>query len=51
MRINSENEKKKKKEKQKSVLEKEIFRIMEQSMKKALDTAVDDLLKDWNKGK
>ena len=44
----SEKKEDKKKKKQ-SVLEKEIFSIMEKSMKTALDTAVDDLLKDWNK--
>ena len=43
-----ENEKEKKK-KQQSILEKEIFSIMEKSMEAALDKAVDDLLKDWNK--
>ena len=43
----SEKKEDKKKKKQ-SVLEKEIFSIMEKSMKTALDAAVDDLLKDWN---
>ena len=40
------NDKNKKKN---SVLEKEIFSIIEKSIKTALDAAVDDLLKDWNK--
>ena len=40
----SEKKEDKKKKKQ-SVLEKEIFSIMEKSMKTALDAAVDDLLK------
>lgn len=44
----SEKKEDKKKKKQ-SVLEKEIFSIMEKSMKTALDAAVDDFLKDWNK--
>lgn len=44
----SEKKEDKKKKKQ-SVLEKEIFSIMEKSMKTALDAAVDDLLKDWDK--
>lgn len=44
----SEKKEDKKKKKQ-SVLEKEIFSIMKKSMKTALDAAVDDLLKDWNK--
>lgn len=35
--------------KKQSILEKEIFSIMEKSMKTALDAAVDDLLKDWDK--
>lgn len=37
------------KKKKQSALEKEIFSIMEKSMKTALDAAVDDLLKDWDK--
>lgn len=44
----SEKKEDKKKKKQ-SVLEKEIFSIMEKSMKTALDAAVDGLLKDWDK--
>ena len=42
-----DKEKKKKKKKNKSVLEKEIFSIMEKSLKTALDAALDDILKDW----
>ncbi|MDO5325908.1 MAG: hypothetical protein Q4G00_04205 [Clostridia bacterium] len=38
-----------KKKKKQSTLEKEIFCIMEKSMKTALDAAVDGLLKDWDK--
>ena len=38
---------KKKKKKDKSILEKEIFSIMEKSLKTALDAALDDILKDW----
>ena len=38
---------KKKKKKDKSTLEKEIFSIMEKSLKTALDAALDDILKDW----
>lgn len=44
----SEKKDEKKKKKQ-SILEKEIFGIMEKSMKTALDAAIDDLLKDWDK--
>lgn len=36
-----------KKKKQKSVLEAEIFRFMEKSMKTVLDMALDDIFKDW----
>ena len=43
----SERDKEKKKKKNKSVLEKEIFSIMEKSLKTALDVALDDILKDW----
>ena len=43
----SERDKEKKKKKNKSVLEKEIFSIMEKSLKTALDAAWDDILKDW----
>ena len=42
--------KKKDKEKQKkktSVMEAEIMRFMEKSMKTALDLALDDIFKDW----
>ena len=45
----SQKEEEKKKKKKQSVLEKEIFSIMEKSMKTALDAAVDDLMKDWDK--
>lgn len=38
-----------KKKKKQSILEKEIFNIMEKSMKTASDAAVDDLLKDRDK--
>ena len=47
--MSQKDEEKKKKKKQQSILEKEIFGIMEKSMKTALDAAVDDLLKDWDK--
>lgn len=42
-------EKKKKKSERQSALEKEIFRLMENSLKAALDAAVNDLLKDFGK--
>ena len=38
---------KKKKKKQQSQIEAMIFRMMEQSMKTALDTAMKELFQDW----
>lgn len=37
----------KKKKKKQANLESEVFNIMEKSLKKALDVALDDILKDW----
>ena len=49
MRIDSRDKgDKKKKKKKQSSLEAEIFRIMEKSLKSALDVALDDIFKDWN---
>lgn len=49
MRIDSrDKDDKKKKKKKQSSLEAEIFRIMEKSLKSALDVALDDIFKDWN---
>ena len=42
----SQKDKEKKKKKQ-SILEAEVMRIMEKSLKTALDMALDDILKDW----
>ena len=36
-----------KKKKEKSVMEAEIMRFMQKSMKTALDLALDDIFKDW----
>lgn len=41
------NQKDKKKKTKKSVLETEILRIMEKSLKKTLDLALDEILKDF----
>ena len=41
------NQKDKKKKAKKSVLETEILRIMEKSLKKTLDLALDEILKDF----
>ena len=38
---------KKKKKKEQSVLEAEIFSIMEKSLKTAMDMALDEIFKDW----
>ena len=44
MKTNSKDKKKKNKQ---SVLEAEILRIMEKSLKKTLDLALDEILKDF----
>ena len=41
------NSKEKKKKKKQSVLEAEIMRIMEKSLKKTLDLALDEILKNF----
>lgn len=43
----NEREKEKKKKKSESILENYIYSVMRQSMKKCLDAAIDDILKDW----
>ena len=43
----SQQEKDKKKKKKQSILEAEIMRIMQKSLKTALDMALDDILKDF----
>ena len=43
----SQKDKEKKKKKRQSILEAEIMRIMEKSLKTALDKAMDDIFKDW----
>lgn len=42
-----DREKEKRKKKKQSILEAEVMRIMEKSLKTALDIALDDILKDW----
>ena len=44
----SQKDKEKKKKKKQSILEAEIMRIMEKSLKTAIDLALDDIFKDWN---
>lgn len=41
------NQKDRKKKKKKSVLEQELFTIMQKSLKTALDMALDEILKDF----
>jgi uncharacterized protein YpiB (UPF0302 family) len=43
----SQKDKEKKKKKKQSILEAEIMRIMEKSLKTAIDLALDDIFKDW----
>ena len=43
----SQKEREKKKKKRESILEAEIMKIMEKSMKTALDKALDDIFKGW----
>ena len=43
----TEEERKKKKKKQQSILEAEIFKIIEKSMQAAVDKAMDDIFKNW----
>ena len=43
----SEKDREKKKKKKQSILEAEIMRIMEKSLKTAIDLALDDILKDF----
>lgn len=45
MKVSKDKDEKKKKKK--SVLEDEIFRIMQASLKSAMDAALDDILKEW----
>ena len=42
-----DREKEKRKKKKQSILEAEVMRIMEKSLKTALDMALDYILKDW----
>ena len=45
--MSSQKEQDKKKKKRQSILEAELFRIMEQSLKAAMDKALDDIFQDW----
>ena len=45
--MSQKKDKDKKKKKEQSVLEAEIFSIMEKSLKTAMDMALDEIFKDW----
>ena len=45
--MSDKKKEKDKKKKKMSVMEAEIMRFMEKSMKTALDLALDDIFKDW----
>ena len=45
--MSQKKDKDKKKKKEQSVLEAEMFSIMEKSLKTAMDMALDEILKDW----
>ena len=45
--MSDKKKEKDKKKKKKSVMEAEIMRFMEKSMKTALDLALDDIFTDW----
>ena len=47
VQMSDDREKEKRKTKKQSILEAEVMRIMEKSLKTALDMALDDILKDW----
>ncbi len=43
----TEAERKRKKKKQQTTIEKEVFKVVEKSMKQAIDLALDEIFKDW----
>ena len=45
--MSSQKEQDKKKKKRQSILEAELFRIMEKSLKAAMDKALDHIFQDW----
>ena len=45
--MSSQKEQDKKKKKRQSILEAELFRIMEKSLKAAMDKSLDDIFQDW----
>lgn len=51
MRIDNTKKKDQKKKRKESILEQEIFSFMTKSLDAALNMALDDILKDWEKDK
>jgi len=47
MRIQKKKSEDKKKKRKQSVIEAEIFKIVNKSLKSALDVALDDIFKEW----
>ncbi len=47
MRIDADSKRKKKKKREQSVMEAEIFRFIEKSMKATMDAAFNEIFKDW----
>lgn len=43
----SQQDKKKKKKKRKSIIEQELFAIINRSLKIAIDAAMDEIFKEW----
>ena len=47
MRIDADSNRKKKKKRELSVMEAEIFRFIEKSMKATMDAGLNEIFKDW----
>lgn len=47
--MSKEDEKKKKRKERQSIIEKELFAMLQVSLKECLDKALDEVLKDFNK--
>ncbi len=47
--MSQQDKKKEQRKKRESILEQQILAIMQKSLKAAMDQALDELFKDWNK--
>ena len=47
--MSAQDKKKEQRKKRESILEQQILAIMQKSLKAAMDQALDELFKDWNK--